>query len=348
MGEEYESGLVSVIVPTYNRVHFLSDAMDSVWNQSYRPIELLIVDDGSTDNTPDTVKQWAKARTSDRQFHLRYLAQENRGAPAARNLGLIESQGEFIQWLDSDDILHPEKLTSQVAELQRAVNLDFVYSATAQFTEQPDWNADPIAGRPADMLLPAYIAGVCWWTHGGLYRRSACRTLGPWAEELTCCQDWEYNLRFLTLRPKIGHVPGTLSLVRCHATGNLWASAATAVGLESRIQAVQHVEAALSAADLLDAPCREALGKQCVTIAYLATKNGHDRVSRRAVARGLRLARSPACRAKLLALRVIRGLPRRLRGHTCALLGGANVCANVLRNGWKSFSRVRQTSYRHA
>ncbi len=67
MSPEYEPGLVSVIIPTYNRAHFLVEAMDSVWNQTYRPIELIVVDDGSTDHTQDVLHDWAKKCAADDQ-----------------------------------------------------------------------------------------------------------------------------------------------------------------------------------------------------------------------------------------------------------------------------------------
>ena len=110
MSEEYVPGLVSVIIPTYNRAELLVEAMDSVWAQTYRPIELIVVDDGSTDKTREVVQEWRKKCEADHQFALRYFHQANKGAPAARNLGLIESRGEFIQILDSDDYLHPLRL----------------------------------------------------------------------------------------------------------------------------------------------------------------------------------------------------------------------------------------------
>ena len=81
--------------------------MDSVYKQTYRPIEIIVVDDGSTDNTCQVINEWGSKYAEDNGFRLQYFFQENAGAPVARNLGMIESQGEFIQFLDSDDLLHP-------------------------------------------------------------------------------------------------------------------------------------------------------------------------------------------------------------------------------------------------
>ncbi len=348
MSGEYEPSLASVIIPTYNRAHFITEAMDCVFSQKYRPIELLVVDDGSGDHTPAVVGSAGEKYARDCRFRMRCLRQANSGAAAARNLGLIESRGEFLQFLDSDDLLHPVKLERQIAELRRFETLDVVYSATANFQDQADWTSSPIAGFPVNQFIPACIDRSPWWTHGGTYRRSACVRIGPWAEELRIAEDWEYCVRFLTLGPEVAYVPGTLSLVRCHATGNLWATAATREGLESRLRAAERVEKALSAAHLLNAACMEPLGKRCVAIAYLAVRKGHDRVARRALARGLRWARSPACRAKLLGLRIVLGLPRSMRRFTSALLSSANRCAGLLANRTKTspISRVHQPGER--
>jgi glycosyltransferase involved in cell wall biosynthesis len=117
MSEECLPGLVSVIIPTYNCAHFLIEAMDSVLGQNYRPIELIVVDDGSTDKTREVVEGWKQKRPRNNAFELRYFYQENKGGPAALNLGLIESQGEYIQFLAADDVLSPQKLTYQISAL---------------------------------------------------------------------------------------------------------------------------------------------------------------------------------------------------------------------------------------
>ncbi len=118
MSERYEPGLASVIIPTYNRARLLTEAMDSVLAQTYRPIELIVVDDGSTDHTRKAIEQWSSKCADDHLFRLSHFHQGNKGAPAARNLGLVQSHGEYIQFLDSDDILHPEKIERQAAELR--------------------------------------------------------------------------------------------------------------------------------------------------------------------------------------------------------------------------------------
>lgn len=106
--------LVSVIVPAYNRADLIVDTLESVWQQTYRPIELIVVDDGSTDNTRDRVVEWADNHDHLPDFGIRYLRQENKGANAARNLGIQHSGGELVAFIDSDDRWLTDKLEKQV------------------------------------------------------------------------------------------------------------------------------------------------------------------------------------------------------------------------------------------
>lgn len=109
--------MVSVIIPTYNRATYLEKALDSVWAQTYRPIEVMIVDDGSTDNTKQIIHQWVEKHTSE-DFQCVYIYQENAGAPSARNKGIENASGRYLQFLDSDDYLMPEKLKLQINKMQ--------------------------------------------------------------------------------------------------------------------------------------------------------------------------------------------------------------------------------------
>ena len=105
--------LVSTVIPVYNRASLLVDAVDSVINQTYRPIEIIIVDDGSTDETPNVIADLFR-----RWPHLvKVVRQANAGPGPARQHGLELATGDFVQFLDSDDLLLPEKFSYQVAAL---------------------------------------------------------------------------------------------------------------------------------------------------------------------------------------------------------------------------------------
>ncbi|MCP4359414.1 MAG: glycosyltransferase family 2 protein, partial [Chloroflexi bacterium] len=104
-----EKPQVSVIIPTYNSARFLPEALDSVFCQNYDAYEVIVVDDGSTDNTLDVLKPY--------RDRIHYICQENAGSAAARNTGLWLAKGEFILFLDADDLMLPGKLRQQAAFL---------------------------------------------------------------------------------------------------------------------------------------------------------------------------------------------------------------------------------------
>ncbi len=109
------AGLVSTIIPVHNRASLLREAVASVLAQTYRPIEIIIVDDGSTDDTPAA----ADILAAEHRGEIRVLHQRNMGPGLAREAGRQVARGEFIQYLDSDDVLLPRKFEGQVAGLLR-------------------------------------------------------------------------------------------------------------------------------------------------------------------------------------------------------------------------------------
>jgi glycosyltransferase involved in cell wall biosynthesis len=113
-----ENNRVSVVVPTYNRANHITKSLNSAWEQTYRPIEVLVVDDGSTDDTREVVEEWKKNHKDD-TFKTKYIYQENAGAPTARNTGIKNANGRYLQFLDSDDVLMPEKLALQIELMQK-------------------------------------------------------------------------------------------------------------------------------------------------------------------------------------------------------------------------------------
>jgi glycosyltransferase involved in cell wall biosynthesis len=115
--------LVSIIIPVYNRVNYVQKTLDNIVNNKYRPIELILVDDGSTDNSL-SVLNYFKHHNSDKKFIVKVLSQSNKGAPVARNLGFENSEGAYIQFLDSDDFIDSEKLNLQI-ELMINENAEF-------------------------------------------------------------------------------------------------------------------------------------------------------------------------------------------------------------------------------
>jgi glycosyltransferase involved in cell wall biosynthesis len=126
-----EPGLVSVVVPTYNRAHVVGLAIDSILAQSYDRLEVIVIDDGSQDNTLAVVAKYDDPR-------VRYFRTENGGMSAARNRGLAQARGEFIAFLDSDDTWFPWKLAAQIEILRREPEVGAVWSDMSAFVDDPD------------------------------------------------------------------------------------------------------------------------------------------------------------------------------------------------------------------
>ncbi len=112
--------MISIIIPTFNRGFIVTRAIDSALSQTYKDFEIIVVDDGSTDNT--------RAVLAPYKAQIRYFYQENQGVAGARNKGIKESKGEFIAFLDSDDYWHPEKLELQMAFFRSHPEVAMVYS----------------------------------------------------------------------------------------------------------------------------------------------------------------------------------------------------------------------------
>ena len=341
MAEECEAGLVSVVVPTYDRAGLLVEALDSVRAQTYRPIELLIVDDGSTDDTGGVVEEWRAACAGDDGLTVRYFRQENAGAPAARNRGLIESAGEYVQFLDSDDLLHPAKLAVHVPALAGDDTLDFVYSATTHFTTTLDWEVEPRAGLRLggeDRLL-GFLRGGAWNTPSGLYRRAACRLLGPWDEQAPIFQDWEYGIRFILGDPTIAHLPGTLSAQRRGGTDRVTARRLSEASMRGRLlQRVQWL-GWIREAGRLDGEVEMVLAGQIYAVAHAAVEQGYVKLARAAFAllASLRLPDGLGREAAVFAL--LARLPARCSPPAARAYEGLRAARGCV-SSWVSASRV--------
>lgn len=186
------SALVSVIIPTFNRSGKLLEALDSVVAQTHRPIEVLVVDDGSTDDTEHTVERFRGGHQRG-NFRVRYILQQNAGAPTARNNGLRNATGEFIQFLDSDDFLKPDVISTKLAAIGDS-GAPYAYDSSEVRNENGEllgycggpWPKDGKAGTFLNYLFD--VAGP-------LLPRRICEQIGPWNEKLKGCQEIEYFLR---------------------------------------------------------------------------------------------------------------------------------------------------------
>jgi len=209
--KEFNQGLVSVIIPTYNRSKLLFEAVQSVISQSYRPIECIVVDDGSTDNTKIVLAQIAT--NVDNQFSIIYLFQVNSGVQIARNVGTIASSGEFIQYLDSDDLLYANKLKIQVDYLNNNIKCDGVFG---------DWQVgsiirnDTIIAYKEDNFIIQLLTGRCIHTLSFLMRRIIVFQIGCWDINIKRNQEIDFQLQGLLLGASFNYLSLMCGLWRTH------------------------------------------------------------------------------------------------------------------------------------
>jgi len=272
ISKEYEPGLVSVIIPTYNRAKYLIEAMDSVYNQTYRPIELIVIDDGSTDNSSEKVEVWYARRSTDKDFRFIYLCQsENRGAPAARNLGAIKSLGQFIVFHDSDDIMDVNRIQLQT---KRIIQENAELCEGSWKSLPPETKSYRCQSQPSDLLLDFFenrVSGatVCW-----MIRRDLMCQVGPWDESLVCYQDIDLTFRLLTIRPKVSFEPDSVVLLRKQHNGRITSIRETEQGYKSAFK-IHHTRCTI----LQGLPVREQYlipeARQLIHFAVLAYARGY-------------------------------------------------------------------------
>lgn len=198
---EFQDRLFSIIVPSYNRAHTILETLDSAWAQTYRPIEVVVVDDGSTDDTKEVVEKWTEQHAGDVDFHLSYEFQENAGVCAARNRALRKCKGSYIQFVDSDDTIYPERMERLVC-LFKESGCDYIETGFEGFLEENREVVETHYGHTISNHLDLLLEGRLWPnTLRPAYTRDLISRNGPWNEEMVTLQDYEYVIRALTLDP---------------------------------------------------------------------------------------------------------------------------------------------------
>lgn len=211
------SELVSVVIPAYNYARYLPAAIESVLAQTYQPIELIVVDDGSTDDTPNVVSPYAD--------RIRYIRQANSGVCVTRNTGIRASQGKFVAFLDADDIWMPEKIQKQMeAQILHpdagciGCGVELV-DGDLQASRQV-WH-DDLLGSPEQRLNDVFlrrewVGGSC---SGAFVSRSVLDQIGLFDASLTAAEDWDMWLRIVQFHP-VYNLREPLVRIRRHFTGS--------------------------------------------------------------------------------------------------------------------------------
>jgi glycosyltransferase involved in cell wall biosynthesis len=211
---ERQVPLVSVIIPAFNRVSYIKETIHSVLSQNWPNIEIIVVDDGSSDGTFEVLRQFA----DDQKITLlSHANRENKGQSAALNLGLRAASGEFIAILDSDDLFAPTKLADQVKFLEAQPSFDMVYGKGLAI----DQNGNPLfytlpenheeTGDPARILLDCYVA----IPGGALFRRTLTEKVGFFEESFRAAQDHDMAVRLFEAG-KVGYLPEVAFHYRKH------------------------------------------------------------------------------------------------------------------------------------
>jgi PST family polysaccharide transporter len=211
--EKEERPLVSILIPAYNAERWIADCLRSALDQTWEPKEIIVVDDGSTDNTLKIVKRFESDK-------LRVVSQRNEGAAAARNLAFSLSHGDYIQWLDADDLLAPDKIELQMAAARNHRDPRCIFTSSfgtfasrcyhAKFAPTPLWTDL----SPLEWLLLKMSNNVYMQTGTWLVSRELTQAAGPWDERLLGDDDGEYFCRLLLGASSVRFIPEATAYYR--------------------------------------------------------------------------------------------------------------------------------------
>jgi len=195
--------LVSILIPAFNAEKWIRQCIESALSQTYSPIEIIVVDDGSTDGTVQEVR-----RFGDR---VKLIIGKHAGANASRNLLTRSAHGEWLQYLDADDYLLPNKVADHVHFLQNNDRIDVVYSPTIIRHEDTGTETPTMIEAPFDATVH-FVRWTPFCTHGMLLRRSAVLDSGSWKEDQPVCQEHELVFGLICKGSHFGvwNQPGTV------------------------------------------------------------------------------------------------------------------------------------------
>jgi glycosyltransferase involved in cell wall biosynthesis len=200
-------GRTSIIVPCHDQSHFLGSALESALEQTYDDVEVIVVDDGSRDNTEEVA----------RRFGVRVVRRPNGGLAAARNSGAVASTGEYLTFLDADDRLLPHAVSTGIAELERRKEIALVFGhhrlVTYDGSFLAEWLPEPEPRDPYEALLRGNTVKM----HATVaYRRRTLERVGLFDLTLPACEDYDLYLR-VARKLSIGSYPAVVAEYRRHA-----------------------------------------------------------------------------------------------------------------------------------
>jgi hypothetical protein len=179
---------VTIAIPCFNAERWIAACVESALGQTWRDKEVIVVDDGSTDGSLAILEKFGGA--------IRFIRTDHRGGNYARNEALRKASGEWVQFLDADDYLEPQKIAQQFVEAYGGTQADVIYSPTIM----EDARTGVREPSEIDTKLDVFAQWLAWQlpqTGGGLWRKTALDALGGWKEDQPCCQEHELYLRAL-------------------------------------------------------------------------------------------------------------------------------------------------------
>jgi glycosyltransferase involved in cell wall biosynthesis len=198
MNIHHELGTVSVIIPTLNRCFLLQRAIQSVLNQSYNPNEIIVIDNGSSDDTKKTIQTLYP--------NIRYLTEDKIGVSAARNKGIINARSEWIAFLDSDDVWKPEKLEKQlILNYEFKNKYRFIHTNEIWFRNGVFLNQKKNHEKSGGNLFNKCLKLCCISPSSSLIKKKIFDEYGLFDEDLKVCEDYDMWLR-LTSKENVGYV----------------------------------------------------------------------------------------------------------------------------------------------
>jgi glycosyltransferase involved in cell wall biosynthesis len=208
--------LVSIIIPVYNQEQYIAETLNSVLHQSYTNWECILVNDGSLDDSVTVIRQYT---AQDSRFH--FIDSKNKGVSNARNLALQQVKGDFILFLDGDDLIHPEKLQLAISNFEQNTNLSIVFNTTNYFQDTIE---NVLFAIQLETELVNFNGILLYWgekitipIHSAIIKKSLLEGI-EFNCELTAQEDWLVWLRLFKNNPKVLVLDEVLSYYRKHNT----------------------------------------------------------------------------------------------------------------------------------
>lgn len=271
----FERGRVSIIIPCFNSEEFVGVAIESALAQSWRSLEIVVVDDGSTDRSRDVMTRFGK--------RVRCLLLPHRGAASARNSGLEAATGEYIQFLDADDLLLADAVARRIEafdDTTDAVSGDLEFfvdgsGLTTRVTSHSDWpGPEPLA----------HLINKNFYTEGPLHRRRVLFQIGGFDEALPSSQELDIHIRLFLGGARFSYLPGVVARARVHSAPDRIENAPWySHDPDLHLRIVEHLVGIIADRDpaLLSPAVSRAFARKLWSRGIIAGRNGAFRVARR-------------------------------------------------------------------